>query len=52
MLASPSKILGGGGGLASFVPMHMCYCILYQQVHEEGFYFKNSHKMDVFLGLF
>ena len=27
MLASPAKIIGGGGGLAPLVPMHMYYCI-------------------------
>ena len=46
-LLPPKLLIRGGGGLAPLVPI--CICItVYLQVHEEGFSFKNSYKMDVY----
>ena len=44
MLASPSKIIGRG-----LAPLFLhIFITVFLQVHEEGFSFKNSNKMDVY----
>ena len=46
----PLKLLEGRGG-GGWPPLFLHICItVFLQVHEEGFSFKNSHKMDVYFG--